>query len=61
MASNARDLLQHKYYKECGGDKAKSEKSIRAAKEANKSRIPYYMSCCAEKSCGSAAVDGRLF
>ena len=60
MASNARDLLNHKYYKETGGDKTKMEKLIKAAKEANRQRIPYFMSCCQEKACGNAAVDGKF-
>ncbi|XP_039266664.1 transcription elongation factor SPT6-like isoform X1 [Styela clava] len=49
MAANARDILNHKYYRESnGGKKDVLEELLKQAKKNAPSRIPYFMSECKE-------------
>jgi len=43
MAANARDLINHKYYREVGGKKEVLEDLLKQAKEKDRGRIPYFM------------------
>ena len=42
MAAHARELLNHKYYKETGGVRAKLEEILTQEKRKTPGRIPYF-------------------
>lgn len=49
MAANARDILNHKYYRQAnGGKKDVLEDILKQAKKNAPSRIPYYLSVSKE-------------
>lgn len=49
MAANARDILNHKYYREAnGGKKDVLEEILKQAKKSTPGRIPYFLSVSKE-------------
>ena len=59
MASNARDLLNHKNFVETGGCRDSMEALIKKAKKENAQRIPYYVTACG-KAAKNPAVEGKF-
>ena len=60
MASNARDLIEHKYFRDIGGSRKEAEFLCKEAKRADAKKIPYFLSCCRKDTCGPAEVEGNL-
>ena len=59
MASNARDLLNHKNFVETGGCRDSMEALIKKAKKENAQRIPYYVTACG-KAAKNPAIEGKF-
>ena len=45
LASQAREIISHKYYRETDGTKAKLEEILVLEKRKAQNRIPYFFSC----------------
>ena len=59
MASFARDILSHKYYKETeGGNRTTMQEHLKTEKAKNPKRIPYFMS--SSKECPGKFLLGYM-